>query len=194
MVVSCKKFLKKIQEYIKPEEKPFIIGVAGGSGSGKTFISEKIAQKFRTKILSIDDYIIGEKIKQQDNWDLPEIWNLELLQKHLSQLKKGKIIQKPSYNFSKHQTQNLIPFPPQEIIILEGLHSLNPVLLPFLNFKIFIDSAESVRLNRRISRDTKERGRTKSQIIKKWNSTVQPTYLTHILPQKNNANLTILNN
>ena len=194
MQINFKEFSKDIKKYIKPSKKPYIIGIAGGSGSGKSLIAKKIAQTLNSKELSMDNYINGNKIKKTENWDLPGIWNLNLIKKNLDKLKKGESIEKPVYNFSKHCSETVEHFIPSKIIILEGLYALHPLLRSNIDLKIFIEADEKTRLQRRINRDTKERGRLKEKIIEKWNKTVQPTFIKYILPEKQKADLIITNN
>lgn len=104
------KFLKNIKDYVKIGKTPFIISIAGGSGSGKTFIANLIAEKLNAEVLTMDDYIIPEKIKSSENWDSSDNWNLELLKEHLIKLKKKEKIKKPIYNFKKQSNSTFEDF------------------------------------------------------------------------------------
>jgi uridine kinase len=174
-------------------DKKILIGVSGGSGSGKTFISKKIAEKLNAKLLSMDDYIIYEKVKTSKNWDIPEIWDLELLKKHLNEIKKGNDFEKPVYDFSKREEGKMENFKHERIVVVEGNFALHNLFSDLYDFKIFVDASEKVRLERRLGRDVKKRGRTREQILQKWREFVQPMYLRHIEPQKAIADLIVRN-
>lgn len=170
------------------------MGVAGGSGSGKSYVAKKICEKLgECLIVSMDDYIIPEKVSSSDNWDLPEIWDLKKIKQDIINLHKGIEIKKPIYDFSKHSIKDYEKVFPKGVIIVEGIYSLHKVFEDFLDFRIFVDADEGVRLKRRIKRDFESRGRTEDKVRKKWESTVQPMYLKFVNPQKEVANL-ILNN
>jgi len=195
MQIQIKDFLKEINSYIEKDKEFFIIGIAGGSGSGKSFLADKIKEKLSESVaLNMDDYIIPEKVSSLDNWDLPEIWNLDLFRKHLLELKKGNVIEKPVYNFVEHQIKICEKFKSGRVIIVEGLYALHEKIVDLIDLKIFVDADEDVRLNRRIKRDATLRGRTKEEVLKKWNETVEPTYRKMILPEKDKADIVVVNN
>ncbi len=194
-IITLNEFLNNISKYIHPNKKPFIIGITGGSGSGKNFTAKKILKKLvNSSILSIDDYYLDSKDFENENRDIPSAIDLNLIQTHLTSLKSNNQINKPIFNFKTHLRESYEKFSPSDIIILEGLFSLNEKFLPLLDLKIFIDSNEKIRLNRRILRDTNTRGDTQEQILKRWNSTVEPMFKEHILPQKSNSDMIIENN
>ena len=190
MEINIKEFLENIEQHIKLGEEVFIVGISGGSGSGKTYAAGKISEKLKDAIVfDMDDYIDGEKVKASENWDLPEIWRLDLLKEDLVKLKKGENIKKPIYDFTKHRRANFEDFKSKRIIILEGNYALHDLFLDLLDLKIFVDISEDIRLQRRVERDVKERGRTKEQVLEKWKDFVQPTYLEFVEPQKEKADL-----
>ena len=191
--ITTKEFFENIGDYIKPDKKLFIVGIAGGSCSGKTFWAKKTAEKLNAKFLLMDDYILPDKVASIENWDLPEIWNLDLLKQHLINLQKGEKIKKPVYNFIKHSVENYENFEPVEILILEGNYALHNLISEIIDFKIFIDVPEKIRLQRRIKRDVGERGREEKKIIERWERFVQPTYLKFIEPQKEVADVVVVN-
>jgi len=193
MKIDFDNFIKNIKSYINIKNTPFIIAIAGGSGSGKSFIAKKIEEKIGGKVLSMDDYILEEKGKEIGQWDLPEVWDLKRLKGDLIRLRKKEAIKKPIYNFVNSSEKKQEEFF-NDFVIFEGNYALIEIFDNLTNFKIFIDAEEIVRLNRRIERDSKERGKTREKIVEQWNKFVQPMYKKYIEPQKRNADLIILNN
>lgn len=191
MRVSFSEFYNRITKLIKPDKKIYIIGIAGGSGSGKSFIAKKISESFPALIIRMDDYYVRGKFK--DNKDIPEALNLELIKQNLVDLKKGKEIEKPVYTFGLHK-DSIEKIKAKSVIILDGIFALNSLFINQLDFKIFVDAEESIRLSRRITRDIDERGFTKEHVLKRWSESVQPMYLKYVLPQKEKADLIIENN
>jgi len=191
MKIKFDNFLNNINQYIKVNNPSFIIGIAGGSGSGKTYIAKNIAEKISGIILSMDDYIKDKREYKNENWDLPQAWKFELIKKHLIELKNKNKIKKPVYDFSTGYIKTYEDVKPSSIIILEGNFALSKEFVDLLDLKIFIDIDEKTRLNRRLKRDIIERGRTKEKILKNWNQFVQPMYLKYIEPQKKKADLII---
>jgi uridine kinase len=190
MKVNFNDFKKNISDYIKVSKEPFIIAIAGGSASGKGFIAKLISKKFDSLIIKTDDYYIrNHNIK---NKDVPEAINLELLRKNLESLKNNKKIEKPIYTFGlkKDKTETISP---KKVIILDGIFALNEKFLGLIDFKIFIDSIEKKRFARRLERDVRDRGYTKENVINVWKETVEPMYQLHVLPQKDKADLIIVN-
>jgi len=192
MKVDLKSFLEDINSYIPDDAK--IICVAGGSGSGKSFIAKKIAEKIGARVLAIDDYIIPEKITKDNNWDLPECWNLNLLDANLRDFLIGKEFRKPVYDFKKGIISKYETFESGGKLVMEGLHALHNSIIEHMNFSIFIESPESVRLARIVKRNLLERNHSdEAKIVKRWNEVVQPTFENLVLPQKEKADLIILN-
>ena len=189
-IIDFQEFSDKIKEIIKPYKTPFIIGVAGGSGSGKSFIAQNIAKEFQALLIKMDDYYIRDP--KITNKDAPNALNLKLLKQNLSDLHKRKEIEKPVYTFRLHKDHKEI-IKPSKIIILEGLFALNSIFINQIDLKIFVDADEKIRFERRLERDTNERGYPKEHTIKRWQETVEPMYQKYVLPQKNKADLIIKN-
>lgn len=186
MPYNIKQGLKKIKQKIKElkrTKKIIIIGVAGSSASGKTTIAKQISKN----IINMDDYYIGRNKMIDENYDHPRAQDLNLLKKHLKLLKQNKSINKPIYNFKTHSRVGYKIFKPSSVIVIDGLFALNQKLSNEVDIKVFVDAPEKTRLKRRIQRDTKERGRTKTNVIKQWLTTVQPMYKKFVLPTKKNA-------
>jgi len=178
-----------VNNKIEEAEKPFIIGVAGGSCSGKT----SFAKRLEGKKLSMDDYYIGISKMVNENYDNPESQDLQFLAENLKDLKKGKAIKKPVYDFVTHDRKGYEKFGPADVVIVEGLWALNKVIKDELDFKIFIEVDSQTRLNRRIKRDVAKRGRKKEEIVKKFNELVEPMYKIHVLPTQEDADLIVGN-
>ncbi len=191
-VVSFENFLENINNHIPDNAK--IISVGGGSGSGKSFIAKQIADKIGAKILAMDDYIIPGKITKDSNWDLLECWDLSLLDTNLRDFLAGKIFKKPVYNFKKSIISGYERFEPADKIIVEGLYALDDLIIKHIDFSIFIDSPESIRLERVLKRDILERNHNNNnKIIRRWNKTIQPAFEKFIQQKKDNVDLIILN-
>ena len=191
---GVKEAKKQIEKLIKEKEWPIIIGVTGGSCSGKGYIAQIIRKAVKGKILSMDDYYIGIKKMKNKNFDCLDAVDLKLLKEHLKLLKRGKRIKKPVYNFVNHSRVGQENYFPGQIIILEGLFVLNKTLREEIDFKIFVKASEKIQLESRIARDVKERGRTKEDIIQQWKETVRPMCEKYVKPQEKYADLVILNN
>lgn len=195
---TLKKFLTNISKYIQPTQKPYLIAITGGSGSGKTYIANQILTKltnnYQTILISQDDYIIDRDKYKSKNWDIPNSWDLKKFKQDLLKLKHNQPIIKHTYNFKIGKKENPKTLQPKEIIIIEGNYTLHNSIKNLINLKIFIHTDKKIRLQRRIKRDTKERGRTKEQILVKWNNYVQPMYEKYIQPQIKNADIIIKNN
>ncbi len=165
---------------------PLFIGVAGGSCSGKSYISKKI----HGKVLHMDDYFV-ENAPKNHNFDLPSRVRFALLIQHLRLLQRHQAIKKPAYDFVHHHVDHEETFTPGKVIIVEGIHALHKRLLKFYDIRIFVDAPLEKRLQRRMRRDLKERGRTKRSIVQQWKRTVEPAYNKYILPTKKYADIII---
>ena len=179
----------------------FIIGIGGGTGSGKTTVAQKIAQYIGEDICSLiplDNYykdmshVPFEKRKEY-NYDHPDMIEYRLLLDHLKQLKKGVPIQMPEYNFSTYtRTGKTITIPPRPVIIVEGIFALYySELRDMYDLAVFIDTEADVRLIRRLERDIKERGRTLDSVIRQYLDTVKPMHDAYVEPSKRFADIII---
>lgn len=181
--------------------KPYIIGIAGASGSGKTTFASNLANKFPQKevlIISQDSYYkdlnelsLNERAEQ--NFDHPSSLDFNLLKKHINDLKNGESILQPVYNFNTHSREpNVNTINPVELIIVEGtlLFSQSELLDEF-DKSIFIHMDQNTCLERRIKRDLNERGRTKENVLLQYKQTVEPMFNKYINPTKKLANLII---
>lgn len=183
------------------ENKPVIIGVTGGSGSGKTTVSRAIFEQLHGHLLLMlqedsyyndqSDMPFEERIKT--NYDHPNAFDTELLVKQLKDLLDWKTIEKPIYDYTEHtRSSEVEKVEPKEVIILEGILVLNdPALRDLMDIKIFVDTDDDIRIIRRIQRDIEERGRSLQSVIDQYKSTVKPMYHQFIEPTKRYADIIV---
>ena len=173
--------------------KPMIIGIAGGSGSGKSTFTNRLKDRFgdQVAVLYHDNYYRAHddmpfEERKKLNYDHPDALETELLVEHLKQLKTGHAIQCPTYNYSLHtRAKETITIEPKRVILLEGILVLcDKRLRELLDIKIFVDADADERILRRIVRDTAERGRDIENIIDQYLSTVKPMHNLYVEPTK----------
>ncbi len=169
------------------DKRIIIVGVAGGSAAGKTTIARMLSKK----ILVMDDYGKGLSVRKDMNFDKPDVVDFKLLIKHFKSLKKERDVKKPVYDFKIHERIGFERFKPNKIIVLDGLFALHRKILKYIDFGIFVDTKGKIRLKRRISRDIKERGRTKKSVLKQWKETVVPGFKGYVLPTKRYADIVV---
>ena len=184
--------------------KPFIIGVAGGSGSGKTFFLNCFLNHFdnsEISLISQDDYYkpIATQPLDENGWvnfDLPICIDSQKLLEDLQTLIAGGSVQKKEYTFNVAETEaRMLTINPAPIIVVEGLFIFHyQERASLLDMRIFLDAEEELTLNRRIKRDTVERGYTKDMIMYQWVNHVMPAYNNYLLPYKHTADKVIINN
>lgn len=178
-----------------------IIGIAGGTGSGKTTVVNKIIAKLKEKditILSQDAYYrdnsdLPLEERQKINFDHPDALEFELLCENIRKLKKGEIVEQPIYSYltctRAAETTTIIP---RKAIIVEGILCLWPKeLRKLMDIKIFVDCEADVRLSRVIQRDIMERGRDVHAVLKRYEETVRPSHLQFIEPTKRYADIIV---
>jgi len=178
-----------------------IIGIAGGTGSGKTTVVRKILDRLpvgEVVVLPQDSYYrdsshlpLEERLEM--NFDHPDSIEFELLVKHLKELKKGKTIDQPIYSYlTCTRSSETIPVKPCHVIIVEGILVLtNPELRKMMDLKVFVDADADDRLIRVINRDIVERGRSVNKVMERYEGTVKPMHLQFIEPSKRFADLII---
>ena len=181
--------------------KPEVIGISGGTGSGKTFLTKKIIETSMTTnivVIKQDAYYkdlshmpYENRIKQ--NFDHPDAIDVDLFETQLQQLINGNTIKIPTYDFSNHIRSNKTKeIPYSSIIIVEGIFVLYyRQLRKLYTIKVFIDTSEKVRFQRRMDRDIKERGRTPESVKLQYDSTVSPMHEKYIEPSKDHADLIV---
>lgn len=178
-----------------------IIGIAGGSGSGKTTIAQSIQNKLgreNIEIISQDSYYrnhssLPMEERETINYDHPDSFENDLLLKHLTQLKNRDDVHIPVYDFSSHsRSSNTVFVTAKPVVILEGILILaDPKLRSIFDVKVFVDTDPDVRILRRAIRDTTERGRTLESIDRQYLSTVKPMHEAYVEPSKKFANIII---
>jgi uridine kinase len=180
---------------------PLVIGIAGGSGSGKTTVANEVLHRVgahNIAFLPHDAYYkdlnhLTFEERSQVNFDHPDSLETELLIQHILQLKELIAIDLPVYDFSTHRrTTNTIRVSPQPIILVEGILIFGESeLRKLFDVKIFVDTDSDIRFIRRLQRDISERGRTTESVIKQYMFTVRPMHLEFVEPSKRYADVII---
>ena len=182
--------------------KPIIIGIAGGSASGKTSISRRLKEQFDNEgsvlIIRQDDYYKDQSDKPMEerirtNYDHPFAFDNDLLIQHIHDLTEGKTIEKPTYDYVNHTRSDVTETcHPCDVLILEGLFVLeDEQIRDLLDIKIFVDTDADVRFIRRLVRDVKERGRSVDSVVSQYMDTVRPMHEQFIEPSKRYADIII---
>lgn len=183
------------------KKRPIVIGVTGGSGSGKTSVSRAIYNQFTGhSILMLeqdfyyknqDDLSFEERLKT--NYDHPFAFDTDLLIQHLEDLIHYKAIEKPVYDYAAHtRSKDIIIQEPKEVIILEGILILeDPRLRKLMDIKVYVDTDDDIRIIRRIKRDIEERGRTLNSVIEQYLTVVKPMHHQFVEPSKKYADIII---
>ena len=178
-----------------------LIGIAGGSGSGKTTVVKKLMEALPEDSISVvsqdayywDNGSLSPEAKKEINFDHPDAIEWDLLVKHLDMLKEGKTIPMPIYTYvTCARSQEVIPVKPTEVVIVEGILIMTcPELVKRLDIKIFVDTDGDDRLMRIIKRDIEERGRTVSDVLRHYETFVKPMHNQFIEPTKRLADIII---
>jgi len=187
-------------------DRPMLVGIVGGSGSGKTSVAAELVKRLRREavaalLLDMDAYyapleVVKARFHDRPiNWDHPFAFDLELMASHLQALRQGHAIRKPIYDF---KTSDRVgweePLHPGQVVVLEGLLLFAlPELRTQMDVKIFVDTDADVRILRRIQRDTAERGRSLESVIEQYLSSVRPMHLEFVEPSKRWADLIVPN-
>jgi len=178
-----------------------LIGIAGGTGSGKTSVAQKILEGIGSESVTIveqDAYYkdlshIPADLRHNYNFDHPDAFDRELLLEHMRVLLAGGTVQLPIYDYTRHcRTGQFRTVGPHIIIVLEGILILyDPELRELMDIKIYVDTAEDVRLMRRLRRDVRQRGRTMETVLEQYETTVRPMHQQFIEPSKRYADIII---
>ena len=181
--------------------KTTIIGIAGGSGSGKTSVTSEIMKNldgYSVALIEQDYYYKDQshmsfEDRLKTNYDHPFAFDNERLVNDLKNLKEGNVIEVPTYDYSNHtRSDKTIRFEPKDVIILEGIFALeNEDLRDLMDVKIYVDTDADLRILRRLTRDIKERGRTMDSVIDQYLSVVRPMHIQFIEPTKKYADIII---
>jgi uridine kinase len=178
-----------------------IIGIAGGTASGKTTLSNVLHRESglnNSVILKFDNYYrdrqdLPFEERAQLNYDHPDAFDIPLMVHHLTALKNGKTIEQPTYDYVKHlRAKETILTPSAPVIILEGILVFAiPELLQLIDFKIYVDTPSDIRILRRVKRDIEERGRTFDSVTEQYLSTVRPMHDLFVEPSKTHADIIV---
>jgi uridine kinase len=186
----------------------YLIGIAGGSGSGKTTFAKKILNKVHQDLgteaisevvlMSQDSYYLSApnptlKIGNENNFDHPEAFDWPLLRDHLSRLKTGEQIPVPVYDYKiSRRTEEVTKIGPSKVVLLEGIYTLwDQELRDLFDVKVFLHVDADIRFIRRLHRDVKERGRTHDEIVRRYYDTVRPMHLLYLEPTAQFADLVV---
>lgn len=180
-----------------------IIGIAGGTGSGKTTVVNQIVKQLPNDevcVISQDSYYkatdnLSYEQRTKINFDHPRAIDFELLIKHLKELKKGKNVNQPIYSFVTHnRTKDTVKTHPRKVVIVEGILIFNSEeLRDLFDIKIFVHAETDERLIRRLKRDVAERGRDVNEVLNRYQTTLKPMHQQFIEPTKNFADMIIPN-
>jgi len=180
---------------------PVVIGIAGGSGSGKTTVQRRIIETFgpdRIALLDHDSYYLDlahlpPEERARFNFDHPDALETSLMVAHLDRLLAGEPVEKPTYDFTTHSRRvETLTVRPHPVVIVEGILVLaEPALVERMDVKIYVDTPDDVRLIRRIERDLHERGRDIETVLQQYQRTVRPMHLEFVEPSKRVADVII---
>jgi uridine kinase len=184
-----------------PTAGPLVIGIAGGSGSGKTTIAQSIAEAIGPDDVTLiqhdayyrDQSAVPVEERSKVNYDHPDSLETDLLVRHLQALAAGETIQRPVYDFTVHnRSTETVAVEPHPAIIVEGILVLSePTLRDLMDLKVYVDTDADLRIARRWERDIKERGRTFDSVRDQYLHTVRPMHLQFVEPSKRYADIVI---
>ena len=183
----------------RSNHKPFVIGVAGGSGSGKSTVTREVLASIGSDMAAVvmqDDYYcdqthLSPEARRKTNYDHPQAFDWPLMVQHVQALLRGESIEMPTYDFAKdNRASQTITVKPAPVIVIEGLFALfDADLRAMMSLKIFVDTAADVRFIRRLQRDMAERGRSAESVINQYMDTVRPMHKQFIEPTKRHADV-----
>ncbi len=177
-----------------------VIGIAGGSGSGKTTLTNQIVARFSDEVTVVthDNYYKAHdemtyEERSRLNYDHPNAFDTELMIEHLKQLKEGKTVECPIYDYTIHnRSKNTLTIAPAKVIIVEGILIFeNKELCDQMDIRIFVDTDDDLRIIRRIRRDVMERARSLDSVINQYLDTVKPMHEQFVEPSKKNASIIV---
>lgn len=184
-----------------PLMKPLIIGIAGGTGSGKTTVAQKVAEALSgasVAFLEMDSYYrdfrrLSREQLDRVNWDHPDAVDLSLLVEHLRALSRGEAVDTPVYEFATHSRSHTTRrIEPADVVVIDGILLFSDAdVRDLCEVKVFVDADADIRLVRRIRRDTLVRGRTLESVLDQYVNTVQPMHLQFVEPSKRYADVIV---
>lgn len=179
-----------------------VIGIAGGTGSGKTTLTNEIRKRFGSDDITVvyhDNYYCAHpeltyEQRARLNYDHPDAFETDLLIEHLRQLRDGRSVECPVYDFTVHnRSDKTVTLKPSSVIIIEGiLIFVDPRLRELMDIKIFVDTDADVRILRRVLRDTQERARSVQSVVDQYLTTVKPMHEQFVEPSKRYADIIVL--
>ena len=181
-------------------DKILVIGIAGGTGSGKTTLMKRIVEQFGdvVTVLSHDNYYrrldhLELEERRKVNYDEPQALETELMSRHLELLRQGQAIDCPVYDFAQHNRSNeTTHIVPRQVIIVEGILIFeNEDLRNLMDIRIFVDTDADIRLCRRIKRDVNKRGRSMESVLEQYQATVKPMHEKYVEPSKKYAHIVV---
>lgn len=179
-----------------------IIGIAGGTASGKTSVAQKLYEMAQplgsVTVIRLDDYYkdlsnLTLEERRQTNFDHPDAYDIDLLISDLTKLMNGETIQKPIYDFvNSVRTKEFEEVKPSDVIIVEGILTFHYAkLLKLFSMKIYVDTPDDIRFIRRLKRDVNERGRNINNVIQQYLTTVRPMHIKYVEPSKQKADIIV---
>ncbi len=181
--------------------RPVVIGIAGGSGSGKTTVLQRIIEQIGPECIAVlqhDAYYhdlsnLPPKVRGAFNFDHPDALETPLMRRHLDALLQGQTVELPRYDYTTHtRLQETTRIHPRPVVFIDGILVLaEPLLLECMDIKIYVDTADDIRLMRRIRRDITERGRSIQSVLDQYEKTVRPMHLEFVEPSKRKADIII---
>ena len=184
-----------------PGSRPLILGVAGGSGSGKTTVVSQIIRAMEpvpVSLLHHDSYYrdhpdLSDQERARLNYDHPEVLETPLLADHLRELLAGQAVEEPVYDFTTHsRTDETRQIEPNPVVIVDGILILaEPELRELMDIRVFVETDSDLRFIRRLLRDTQERGRSVDSVIHQYQATVRPMHLEFVEPSRRHADVIV---
>jgi uridine kinase len=181
--------------------RPLVVGVAGGSGSGKTTVVREILHRLcpeRVGVVHHDAYYrdyahLPHDVRATINFDHPDALETELLEAHLRALLDGEVVRMPVYDFTTHtRTSQTVPVRPTDVLIVDGILVLaEPSLRKLMDIRIFVDTDADLRFIRRLDRDIRERGRSLESVVQQYLESVRPMHMDFVEPSKRWADVII---
>jgi len=181
--------------------KPMVIGIAGGTGSGKSTVARNVAaalSEASVAFIDMDAYYLDHshlslEERRKVNWDHPNAFDWDLLVAQLAELAEGRPIDKPVYDFHAHvRSETTVRIPPADVVVIDGiLLFVDARVRDLCDVKVFVDADADIRLIRRIKRDMSKRGRPLAEILEQYLSSVQPMHLEFVEPSKRYADLIV---